>query len=921
MKKKYLAALSIVTMLTIAACGGTRSSEEPNTSIVTSSETDSSSEGGNSSSSKSYGPIVEDYPITVPNVTGVTVVASAKRAVAGTRITFTVTLAAGYKLDKVEVPNARDLTKVSEGNYAFTMPERSVRINVSVSIDGDFVIAGDFSAELLQEGNMYVARNVAVPYNNNDYAQFSYIVQKNGQSTKLDSLALDETRCFANVFFNTGGDHKMRIATGCTYDFYYDATDAERPCYVIRKSVDKIPSTGDALFTRVFDGRMRSEPTLHAPDLKAIDYTYDDGSLKYSYNYKRYANSSLATILDTSNETAENFYVYKHADWTNNVYEVVNTWSKDKGNNENEYALWELDPYGDWMNSTKTHQPFSARLDITPDETDTRLEISQRDVKRNIAMGAHYGAELEYEFYDAYRSVFSGNVIINPPSAIDPGYSVQANSDGSFTATINSMVEYNRDETSGTADVTDHSGHTNNLVLDFAKNGALKTMTWTRRDYSQSQWNFIDHQPKIVDDCKAKRITCTNTYGEVYSGEPTFNASQYFISNISKASWYNADNTDGKSATVSNVCFGDELEFYPYGGAGKKAAIVDEFTYTPATALDMWQYGIASSNDTSVVGLNGQNRYEVLNVGETTVTISNRTANSASITKNISVKSQATACAHQFFINANVAGYDSTGCDNANLLVAKAGKTSTYYVDVSAETGKKAPCSYRLAFRSDTKDEFGNYTYTGTSKYLTYTTQGHVLTLNCNTPDSMALDKAISIEVKVLSDYYAPNWGPETWTITLLPSTGNDDIVGSHWICTYVDEDTGAPTEDQTDVYFYDRQYEGYSNIFVGKITDYIVLGNNAYENTFHFIYQVNNMGIIVGARVTSIEVEHPAFVGTSAANYYLYFDNVTDLVNLGVCMWWETGDGDYQDIFGYGYMLDDEQVAQIEYYQSFQRV
>lgn len=919
MKKKLLGILSVVTMLGISACGGTASKEPtPNSGEVITSQEQGNSGNENSSSSKA--PIVEDYPITVPNVQGATIVASAKRAVAGTKITFTVTVGGGYKLTKVEVTNGLQFKKESEGNYSFIMPERSVRIVVQVAIDGDFVILGDFSAELVKEGDIYVARNVPVEYSGKDYAEFSYSVMKNGVSTKLPSLALDETRCFANVSFTTSGDNSLRVATGCTYDFFYDPADAERPCYVIRKSVDRIPANGELLFTRVFDGRMRSEPTLHAPDLKAIQYTYQTNELSYTYNYKRYADASLATIVDTTDSAApQNYYVYKRADWTNKIYEVVNTWSKDKGNNENEYALWELDPYGDWEGDTKTHQPFSARLDITPDETDTRLEISQRDVKRNIAMGAHYGAELEYEFYDAYRSVYSGNVYINAPSNWDAGYSVEAHDDGSFKVTINSFVEYDREATSGTADVTDHSGHTNDMVMNFAKNGALLDMTWRRGDYNQQQWNFATHTPKNKDVGTIKNVTCTNTYGEVYSGAPTFDSSKYFISNISKATWYNSDNTDGKSATTSNVCFGDVLEFYPYGNAGKTSRITDEFVYTPSTALDMWQYGVESTDDANMVALNGQNRYEVMNVGTANVTISNRTENSSSVKKTIAIKSQATKCALSFYVNCFVEGYDSYGGENANILIAKAGKTSTYYVDVSSEGGKKAPCSYRLAFNAGETDEYGNYTYAGTTPYLTYTTEGHKLTLNCNTADSLALTAEKTINVKVLSDYYQPGRTISTWTIRLLPSTGNDEIVGSHWVLNYVKDD-GSPADDQSDIYFYDQHYQGYDNIFRGKITDYIVLGDDAYENVFEFIYQVNNMGMITGAKVTSVACEHPYFARTSANDWYLYFRDITDTGMLPVCMWWETSEA-YADYFGYGYLLEDEAYPQIEEWVGFTRV
>ena len=917
MKKKLLSAIAIIGALAITGCVKPKASS--NNSVNPDSSAISSNTGDNSSTSKTDP--VEDFPITIPTQQGIRIEANKKRAVKGEKITLTVTLDPGYKLIEIKVTNAT-VTKESNTTYSFAMPERSVRVTATLEIDGDFVLVGDFSAELVKEGDIYVARNVSIPYAG-DYAEFSYVVQKDGVATKLPSLALDETRCFANVSFTTSKDNELKIARGCTYDFFYDPSDSERPCYVIRKSVDSMPLNGDALFTRVFDGRMRSEPTNHAPDLVAIDYTYDTDSLKYSYNYKKYAqDASLATITDTTDQyNVKNYYVYKHADWTKNIYEVVNTWSKDLGNNENEYALWELDPYASDDINGKSHQPFSAKLDITPDETDTRLEISKRDVVRNIGMGAHYGQELEYEFYDAYRAVF-GDVYINAPSWTNPGFSCTANADGSFKVTINSTVEYNREASSGSVDVEDHSGHTNNLVINFLKNGAVKDLTWTRGDYNQAQWDFVNHAPRNASNGTIKRVTCTNTYGNAYAGAPTFDASKYFISNITAASWDNKDNTEERVNGVSSVCFGDTLEFYPYGNGGKKSSICKEFAYTPSTALDAWQYGVVSAENPNIVGLNGQRRYEVLNVGQTTVTISNRTANSATVTTNVTIKSMATKCALGFYVDFRVAGYDSYNCADSTTLIAKAGKTSTYYVDVSSESGKKAPVSYSFSFIVG-KDSHNNYIYSDTSEYLTYTTEGHKLTINCNTEASNALTENKTITAYVTSDYYQPGRPETEFTIIVLAKNADDDLIGSHWMATYVD-DNGVKTDDQTDIYFYTQHADGYAdNVYKGKITDYVAGTNDSYFDEFEFVYEVNNMGLIVAAQITKVTFETPSFVGAKASNFNLFFggvENVNGQNLLLVCMWYEDSEN-IVPFFGSGYWDEEYQVPNIESYAGFTKV
>lgn len=919
LKKKFIPLLGLVAALTITGCNKPNKSNSinPSDSIAESSN----SNGGNTSNSASQSDVVEDYPISVTNTTGVTITVNKKRAVKGEKVTFTVELATGYKLKGVSVTNAT-VTEEAAGQYSFLMPERPVRITAQVEIDGDFVIVGEFAAQLQKEGDIYVARNIKIPYNK-DYAEFSYVVQKDGKSTKLPSLALDETRCFANVSFTSNKENELRVATGCTYDFFYDP-NSEMPCYVIRKSVDQVPQNGESLFTRVFDGRMRSEPTLHAPDLKAIDYTYSTNELKYDYHYKKYNNYvSLATIEDKTNvNDVQNYYVYKKADFTNNVYEVVNTWPKYLGNNENEYALWELDPYGDSMDdsnsASKTHKAFSARLDITPVETDTRMEISVRDAKRNVAMGAHYGAELEYEFYDAYRAVF-GDVYINAPSWVNPGYSIETHSDGTFKVTVNSTVEYDTTETAGVADAENHSGHTNNLVINFAKNGAVLDLDWTRSDYTQSQWNFQTHTPVNANQGVIKHVTCTNTYGDAYTGTPNFDSSKYFISSISKASWYNKENSNGKSATVSNVCFGDTLEFYAYGDGGKKSYNTDEFVFAPTTALDAWQYGVMATSDKNVVDINGQRKYEVVNVGSATVTIGNRTQNSNNVTKDITIAATAIPCALGFYFDFRVYGYDSYNCENAEIAVGKAGRTGRYYVDVSSESGKKAPCSYYLKFNSGEKNEDDQLIWSNTTPYFTVESTGHVLTLNFNTEASLALTKTIEVSARVYSDYYQPGRPKTTFTIRILPKNANDDVVNSHWVCNYLD-DNGAQLDDQTDIYFYNRKYEGNDNIYVGKIVDYITTKTDSYTNVYNFIYQVNGMGMITGAQITSVEFEHPSYQGTSYKDFNLYFGGVSDTGLLLVCLWYETS-SDLAPIFGSGYMDEEYQIPVIESWQGFTKV
>ena len=142
-------------------------------------------------------------------------------------------------------------------------------------------------------------------------------------------------------------------------------------------------------------------------------------------------------------------------------------------------------------------------------------------------------------------------------------------------------------------------------------------------------------------------------------------------------------------------------------------------------------------------------------------------------------------------------------------------------------------------------------------------------------------------------------------------------------MATYVDEN-GVKTDDQTDIYFYSQHAEGYAdNVYKGKITDYCVGTNDSYFDEFEFVYQVNNMGLIVAAQITKVTFETPSFVGAKANNFNLYFggvENVNGQNLLLVCMWYEDSES-IVPFFGSGYWDEEYQVPNIESYAGFTKV
>lgn len=934
MKNKILPILALTGALLISGCGGKKKSSSamssttsnPDSQISTSGSSNPASSGAissnptsnpsskpsSSSSSQGYNEDDEEYPVNITATEGVTAQVDKRKAKKGETVTLTFTVQTGFKVLAVNC-NGATLTKVNDTKYTFVMGERPVRISFQVEVAGDFTIVGDFSAVLqkVDGKNLYVARDVRVP-KAGKYANFSYSIKVDGVSTKLDSKLLDEGKCFANVTHSSSKDHALCVATGATYDFYYEP-GKECPCYVIRTSVDELPQNGEAVYTALFEGRYRSEPTIHPQDLKAIEYSFESSAKKYTYNYKKYVNdTSLAVINDTTDpEDTKNYYVYKHADFANNIYEVVNTWSKQDGNNENEYALWNLDP--NRKSEGPYGQPFAARVDIVPNEASSRYEVSERHAARNVAMGAHYGGDLEYEFYSAYRSIYSGNVVINAPSATSIKVDTTPESNGEFTVVINSMSEYNHESTGSTADATMHEAHINQLTIKCLKNGAVKELTCVTTDYAKSQWNFGTHEPLSTATGSVTRRHVVNTYGEAYTGAPDFDKSKYFISSIENLGWYNSMTELPVSQTVSNVNFGDVLEIVPYAEGGKPVSLVKTFNYTPATALDVWQYGVETSSNEKIVYKNPQGKYQVDDIGECSVVISNRTQNSNNVKKTVDIKSVAKGTVRSFYIDCTVPGVDSYGCDHAEILEARAGRTTSYAVRASLNTG--APISYSLRFDTGTKNEDGYPIMSDTSDYVKVVQTGKTLILDCDTPASNALTETKVISVTVRSQFYQPNQSPSKWTIRVNP-TRDDNIIGTRWIYDrYVDKN-GNLLDDTTKINFSNEEVSGYdTKTYKGTVIDTNITDTESYVNTWNFVYQQDNLGKIF-AKVTSCTIENPDFKGVSYTNFYLYFDGVTAGGLLKAALFYVSGE-EVVDIFGYT-TIDEENNVNIESWLGF---
>ena len=850
------------------------------------------------------GPVDEnhEFKIKVSVPEGITYTLSQTQAKKDTEVTLRLTLSEGISLNGDPTSSQTTLDKQSNNVYNFVMPQSDVTIFVRATIDGDVVITGDISAKLTDPDNDGVY-TVDVACDDKTTYDFTYLVKDdNGEAKRLSSLKLDETRSNAAVTFVSSGNNQLRVAGGYTYTFYYDSNTPDYSCYVKRKSVDVLPMNERTLYS-LFDGRMRSQTTVHPDGLTSIEYTKNvDGNdteqnykiTNEEYKYSKISNSeSFAVSTDKLNGNAKS-YVYKKIDVVNNIYSVVNTYTKDQGNNELDDGIWAVDPYGDNHDDGKRYLPYSARQDIVADnmynET-SRYQITSREAKRNINMAAHYSAALEYEIWQSLRGDFSGSATINAANAEGSSVSIVSTPlSGGFQVDINSQLEYNHEESGSTSDVTQQFAFIYSVEMIFKANGDLYSLDYVEKYYTKSDWDFAIHAPKANVKGITTKITANYHYNQTFDRDIVldgFNPDDYFISSIDKLSFYNSV-AGAKENNVSVMNYDDSLDIIPYLGGGKKNSVVDEFTFTPATALDAWQYGYINSSDKGVAD-NTPWGPKTVGVGDATVTFGNHLVNMAGPTKDVNITVRANGTFASLYADCTVAGYDSYMCDNADYIYGYAGKTMTFYIDSSANTG--CPISYYLVIKA--KDEFGENYYTDTSEYFNVLNSvgkvhdskrnldydkvvGHELKLDFNTNAANALTHSVTIDVIFASNYYTSGRDPKTMHIVVGPAQAS--LAGTKYKTT-------IPYAEPNQNKKYEDAYVEFFNGGTGKITEnlYDLDGSLRCTNVFNFSYTELNNGTI-NASVTSVVIGESG-MPTTARSYTLVMERKQSGV-LGVALY-----------------------------------
>ena len=805
----------------------------------------------------------EDYVIRVNAPETVHYTVSHQRAKKGTEVTFTITsIDEGYTLKQVTL-NGNALN--GENNvFTFTMPNQSALIAVALNATGDVTIFGDIAATLVKEGDIYVARNVKVE--TNGLAYFSYKVKDvQGVEHVLGSGDLDENKCFADVTFAYGHEEELQIASNCTYDFFYDPS-AQFPCYIQRVSVDYLPSDEKGLFS-LFDGSYRSESTVNYPGLKGISYSVTDRSdaeevKKYTSEWKLYENNvAFMKVVDIMQDDRE-YYAYKAYDEENHMLEVVDTFTKAYGNNDRTRGDYNL--YG----------AYSARFDVVELDSDSngRREVSKREAMHMVNQTAHYGRYLESEIQDCYRVGYSLDELKNYELNIES----EKNGDDLVTS-VTGYKEY--DSTAGTYTSEMHEAYVYDVTLTFDAAGKVKNVNYLETKYTKSQWNFTSHQPNVGQEGSIyKRLNVTYTYGAPEAGAPEFDKDKYFIQSIDNIQFFN-ESAGVEDDGASHLHYADKV-YIGKRDKDDKHETLKALSYSPATALDVWEYGPVASTDENVVGHLNTDYFDQMTcngVGTATVTFGNFTKSSG-IKKDIDINVHATQKFHSIYIYSTWGGYagDTISSEKAQVV---AGQETSFKVAVTPST---APVIYNAVSEN--------------TNLLTIKETGQKLTVD--TTGAANITKATTVKVYLTSTWYQ-DWIQQNkyFEFVIIPQAANP--VGSRW---GVDGETHAVVEFTSEDYtgtissYYADQYEG------AKLGHIIDDGNGGYTKLDIDFYYVFKKGQIY-AKITKVnKAEDPDgyITSTHQSDFALDFYYEADTDRLGVGLAYQEYDSEIEDYYIY---------------------
>lgn len=823
---------------------------------------------------------VEDFAIVVTCPTGVTYTVDKERAVFNEEVTLTITsVADGFSIKDVKMNNV-EITAISANVYKFNMPNRSAAVVIRVSVSGEVVVDGDFAVAFNEVREDVFEATAIVPPLTDSYAKFDIVVG----STKLKALDLDESNSFGDVSFTISGVNQFEIATGSTYKFVVDYNKDEAPFTVQRTKVDILPTNKKALASVLIDGyAVRSEPAMFPTGFAQASYSITDTTTSdvfaHNFTWRRYAdNSTLATIQDTLYGTPD-MYVYRHYDEENQTFSVVDTYNMKVGEktaNDDKYR-----------ESYNSYGAYSARYDvINEDDYGYRFKMSKTHVDRMLRSTSHQPAYLlERDIMYSYRVGFEDS-----DDEVSTSQVVIASEEitNGFKTTIDSYVEYDSEAGAYTSD--HHEAFIFDVDIEFDVRGAVTSLIFKKTVFTKDQWDFTNHQPKTGQTGTIKRrINASYSY-DGPSGTCSFNPAPYFITSIDKYQYVAPKLSEYASTGDSYLGLQDKLYIQTPEGVIPNTVTVQ---FTPATALDLWQYGPVSSTNEEVILKQPTDLYYTMspnNEGDAVVRFTNHTeaASIQGAVKDVNVHVIATAELRKFYFD-NVWGDPS-------------------YAPVETAESAIVHANGQYKFRINASQEGAPIVYTAVSNntsLLTITSAPNSRDLRIDTTGAAEITETQTVKVTFESTRYADGWSPTVFTFYIIPAQANP--VGTWKAVEFVD----------TYMYFTTEQYND-TAYYKGRIVDHYI-DNNGVDHgtdTFYFYYSYN--GAYISATLYAIDIQ----TGTAPTLDSLYLDFYYEVSSgrYGVFLAEVEYDDYYQDYVYYPFLGNVNDDGQMEY-AAFQKI
>ena len=846
MKKSILILPALA--LALAACGG--DDVLPSSSLSQSAGESQSLpvESGSSSSHQEE----KTYIITLTLPAGVEAELDKEEAKEGEAVTLTIlSTDPGFKVTGAKA-NEEELVS-TDGNktFSFTMPGRSVRVTVQVEVEGTVTLSGDIAAILtLEENDVYAARNVKVDVPQ-ARANFSYNVEGEGGSlTKIPAYSLDESRSFADISFNFGTEENLNIASGSTYDFFYDPSSPLFPCYVQRVKVDQLPNSEASLSSLFNTGlSIRSETAIHPADVQGmtLSLTIPGEGLAQELEMNRYEDGSFLFVAEDLLQ-ARDYHVYKRLDEEAGTLTVVDEYTHALGNNDL---------------TRERENAYSATYDVVEDSLEESedletFEISHRLARKSLETFPYAMKLLEGEIMDAYRSGFQ----MEETSSYSVRIESEPQEEG-FLTTVDTYVEYSSE--GGTYAEEMHEGHVFHMEIGFTEGGAIKSLDYLETIYSETEWDFVGHAPLAGQSGKVgKRMEGEWRYGDPLEGEAPFDLSPYFIEEFEEIRFYNPDSGVEDDGETSAVHYGDKIRLASYFEEEEIENV--EASYLPRTALDLWQYGPVSSSDETKIGKSDTDDYtEMTALGltdETGVEVTiGRATKDPGATYTLPIRVWATTKFHALAL-------DWTASD----MVQDIDKARIYENTTESYLVNQVPDNAPCVFEAESENP---------SLLEVVSTEGGRLTLKAG-----AVEKPTEVRIACTSDWYDPPAGEGNavvFTITILPQDMTP--VGTSWTVTM--DPVGYP---DTHIVFTEEPYEGgddsYENPLKGYIVDtYIESADEenpeeTHEDVYWFYYEYVDGGIRASVYETNV-----TDTGIAADEYRLAFEYDPADGEIGVCL------------------------------------